>query len=303
MTFRDAWVDGRTVRTGYCCDLRLTPKMRGGGKLSRGWRAALDWARDEMGVELFHDVVFDSNARARSALEKRGPKRPDAPIHRVVCPFDMTSIQFTKKSVPSSPRARRAHAGDFEEIVALLRRDQASRTLGYVIDAALLESRFASWPGLSIESFIVLRDAQGKLLGCVAPYDTSSFKRTRVLGYHGAMRAFRTGYDAVARLRGFRRLPLPGECFDFSFLTHLALDHDDPELLRELLLAAYAELAPRDQHFMSVFVPQRSPMRRAFRGFFVNRTPMTLYSVHRAASEWSARDLASSRAGFEMALS
>jgi hypothetical protein len=123
-----------------------------------------------------------------------------------------------------------------------------------------------------------------------------------VLGYHGQMRLVRAAYDLAARVRGFRTLPAPGDCFDFSFLTHLAVRDDDPGILRALLLAAYAELYPTRQHFLSAMVPRGSPLGRAFDGFRVNRSPMTLYSVADPASPWSGRDLRTLRPGFEMAL-
>ncbi len=303
LCMRDAWLQGARVRTAYYCDLRLSSKLRGGAILAKTSPVFMKHARETLGVELVHDVVFDTNAVARAALEKRGEKRRDVAIHAPMTPFDMTSVQLTTEKPAPSGSIQRARDADLEGIADLLRDDQRARPLGFVVDEELLSARIRTWPGFSIESFFVSRDASGKINGCVAPWDTKSFKRTRVLGYHGEMRLVRAAFDVTARLRGFRRLPKPGECFDFSFLTHLAAKDDNPAIVRDLVLAAYRELLPTRQHFASAMVPRGSPIAKAFDGFTVQRTPMTLYAVFEPGSAWEKADLRTLRPGFEMALS
>jgi hypothetical protein len=300
---RDALLDGARVKTGYMADLRFSPKLRGGRILGEISREVMRHVRDVHGAELLHDVVFDTNTVARAALAKRTAKRRAIAVHTPMTPFHMTSVQLTVRRPRPGRTITRGRDGDLADLVEFLRHDHAQRTLGYVVDEALLRDRFRVWPGFSIESFFVSRDARGAIDGCLAPWDTAAFKRTRVLGYHAEMRLVRAAYDLTARLRGFRRLPEPGECFDFSYLTHLAVKDDDPAVLRDLLLAAYGALLPTRQHFMSAMVPRGSTMERAFAGFTRNRTPMTLYAVSDESSRWSGATLRGLRPGFEMALS
>ncbi|HEY2518117.1 MAG TPA: hypothetical protein VGI39_44915 [Polyangiaceae bacterium] len=302
LCLRDALLDGQRVKTGYLCDLRLTPKLRGGKVLGEASIAFMRHAREVYGVELFYNVVFDSNSVARGALTTRSEKRRLVAVHTPMTPFEMTSVQITTPRPAPGRRITRARASEAGEIADFLRRDQESRPLGYLLDEALLDARFRTWPGFGPESFFLSRDARGRVDGCLAPWNTAPFKRTRVLGYHGEMRLVRAGYDLAARLRGFRKLPAPGECFDYSFLTHLAVKDDDPAILKDLLLAAYTELYPTGQHFLSAMVPRGSRLAEAFRGFQINRTAMTLYSVAGPDSPWSQRDLRTLRPGFEMAL-
>jgi hypothetical protein len=117
------------------------------------------------------------------------------------------------------------------------------------------------------------------------------------------MRWTKRAFDVASFVGRFPPLPPPGECFRFSFLTHLEVEGDDPAVLRELLLAAYARQRPLRHHFMSAFVPRGSRLERAFRGFTVTRTPMTLYAVHPPESRFASEDLTTLHPGFEMALS
>lgn len=300
---REALMRGERARTGYFCDLRLTPKLRGGGVIAEASRAVMDYAKDAHGADLFYDVIFDTNKVARGALEARSEKRRSVPVHAPMTPFHMTSVQLTTAKAAPSRAISRARAEDNDELAAFLQHDHARRALGYVVNLELLEERFRTWPGFAIESFFLSRDARGKINGCLAPWDTSSFKRTRVLGYHGEMRLVRAAFDLAARVRRYRTLPRPGECFEFSYLTHLAVKDDEPAILRELLRAAYAELLPTRQHFLAAMIPRGSSLEAAFSEFTVNRTKMTLYAVHDEKSRWNGQDLTTLHPGFEMALS
>lgn len=300
---RDGWLDGQKIKTGYLGDLRVAPAARGGGVLVRAYGDHLASVRERHGADLFTTVIFDSNTAARAALTKRSEKRASQPIYRELTPFHMTSVQFTTGKPRPSRAIRRAQTTDLPAIVELLARRGRQRVLGEVFDDGLLERRLAAWPGLTIDSFLLAHDVRGRLVGCLAPWDTMPFKRTRVVGYHGGMRLARVAFDLVARALGGTPLPPPGECFRFRFLTHLEIEDDDPAVLRDLLLAAYAADRGGAYHFLSAMIPRGSPLERAFGGFRLQRTPMTLYSVAAPDSAYAARQLRTLHPGFEMALS
>lgn len=302
VVFRDAWLDGGRVRSGYLCDLRITPAFRGGA-LMKLYGEYFETVRERFGVDVLTTVIFDSNRAAREALTRRSEKRASQPIYRAMTPFQMTSVQFsTRKPRPSRP-VRRADDRDLAPLSEFLSRRGRGRVLGEVFDEDLLARRLAKWPGLRLDHFLLAHDASGRIVGCVAPWDTAPFKRTRVLGYHGAMRLVRVAVDTAAYVLGTSPLPSPGECFRFKFLTHLEVEGDDPAVLRDLLLAAYDSHRSGGWNFLSAMVPRASPLERAFDGFQVQRTPMTLYSVTTATSRFADRDFRTAHPGFEMALS
>ncbi len=299
---RDGWFDGRRVTSGYLCDLRVAPGFRGGLHLARGYGEFMAWISRELGAELFTTVIFDSNRAALRALTERSDKRREQPVYRPMTPFEMVSVQFTTKRAAPGAHVRSATAADRERLVAFLAERARARVLGEVLTAERFDERLALWPGFALEDFLIA-ERGARIVGCLAPWDTGAFKRTRVLGYHGRMAWQRRLFDLGARLRGFSPLPRPGACFRFAFLTHLEIEGDDPAILRELLLAAYARLRPRGLHFMSAFVARGSPLAAAFSGFFTTRTAMTLYAVHPPESRWASVELATLHPGFEMALS
>jgi len=293
---------GRVIKTGYLCDLRVAPGFRGGLNLARAYGRFMDWIRQELGAELFTTVIFDANSQARQALTARSDKRLDQPVYRPMTAFEMVSIQFTTRR-RSPDHVAAATASDLDELCQFIARRAQARPLGDVLDAARLAARFATWPGFSLTDFLLARNAKGALVGCLAPWDTAAFKRTRVLGYHGPMVWQKRLYNLAARIRGFTPLPPAGACFSFPFLTHVEVADDNPAVLHELLLAAYERLRSHGHHFMSAFLARGSPLAPAFTGFTQTRTAMTLYAVHPPDSPWAEIDVATLTPGFEMALS
>lgn len=298
---RPGWLGGEQVPVGYTCDLRFRPEARGKKILQRFHRLGLDHATERHGAAAFHTVIFDSNQRARRALLARDDLQ--GVRYRELTPFQMTSVQITGKKSPPGRKIEEASLAVLDELAEFLGDGQRLRPFGQPIDRTELERRLATWPGLRLEHFLIARDGRGRIAGCLAPWDSREVKRTRVLGYHRGMRWMRAGFDLAAKLRGFEPLPVPGDCFRFAFASHLEIAGDDPAVLHDLLLAAYARHRHEGLHFLAAMIPRGSPLERAFKGFMLQRTPMTLYSITTEASRWHDRDLATSRPGFEMALS
>lgn len=299
------WLRGEPVQTGYLADLRVAPGFRGGLNLARAYARIMDHVREQHGAELFTTVIFDGNERARRALTGGGERRAGQPVYRPMTPFEMISVQFTLPKPAPARHVARATGADKDELLDFLVRQQHSRVLGERTDPERLMQRMAAWPGFSYGAFLIARARPGgRITGCLAPWDTRAVKRTRVLGYHGKMKLIKPAFDAAATVLGFPRLPRAGDCFDFSFLTHLEVIDDDPAVMRDLLLAAYRDLrAEAPAHFMSAFVPRGSPLAGAFAGFTLQRTPMTLYVVHPQGSRFANVDFTTRHPGFEMALS
>lgn len=301
IVLRDAWLDGEPTRTGYLCDLRVRPGFRGGVSLARCFDPVLAQVQQDHGVDVFTTVVFDDNPIAHKTLRGPAAERRGQPVYRTMTPFLMTSVQVTRpRGAPGTVRP--ATAADLPELRDFLAHRGRRRVLGEDFSGDLLDRRLETWPGLSLDDFL-LAHRQGRIVGCLAPWDTEPVKRTRVLGYHGTMLWVKRAFNAGAVLLRYPALPPEGECLRFVFLTHLEVEDDDPRVLRALVQAAYHRLYDRRYHFLAAFVPRGSALEGAFSGFMVQHTAMTLYAVARRSSPMAAREWRTDHPGFEMALS
>ncbi len=300
---RDAWVHGQIQRVGYACDLRIEAGYRGARVFPTVIHQFMQFMQEHEGIDLMYSAVLSSNLRGRNALLNQGGKRTGQPVGQVMTPYNMTSIQFVSKRMPNDPRVQRAQESDRPALVAFLAAQQQQRLLGYVVDDAWLQARLEQWPGLSLNDFFILKDGDGQVLACAAPWDTEThLRRSRVMGYQGPMKWLRLAYNLEARLRGFPQLPSEGECFHFMYLTHLEVAGDDAALLNALLRGIYNDLRHLPLHFMSLMVPQGSPLEAGLKGFRIRRIPMELIAFTNERSRWHGHSLNTLRPGFEMAL-
>lgn len=300
---RDAWVNGEVKRIGYACDLRIEAGYRGGKVFPTLIDQFLQFMQRYEGIDMMFSAVLSSNERGRNALLHQGGKRKGQPVAQVMTAYNMTSIQFVGGRKANDPRVQRAQESDRAALIHFLAAQQKQRLFGYVVDDAWLQSRIDAWPGLSLQDFFVLKDGDGQVLACAAPWDTEGqLRRSRVLSYQGSMKWLKLAYNLEARLRGFPTLPAEGDCFHFMYLTHLEVTHDDPALLNALLRGIYNELRHLPLHFMSLMVPQGSALEAGLTGFRLRRIPMELIAFTNDQSTLHGHNLQTLNPGFEMAL-
>ncbi len=303
---RDGYLDGRLTKVGYLGDLRFGPGAEGRHLLDRAYGPILRQARERFGVQHFLTAIIATNDRARRALTvqtERGARR-GRPQYRLVREFDIRSLHLV---LPRRPRrhaglvTRRAGAGDISAVAAVLDADARRRPFGYPMPERELRRRLASWPGLRIDSFILV-ERGGDTVGVAAPWDAAPVKETIVCRYGGAIRRTRIAHDVAARLLGRPSLPSAGEAFRYQYLTHLAVPNGEPAVLRALLDEAHASARREGFHFLSVPAPVGDVLDAVYRGRLATNLRAQLYLVTLPDVEVPSGLHAWPMPGFEMAL-
>jgi hypothetical protein len=305
IVIRNGWLQGKPSRVGYLGDLRMSSRARGRQLLDRFYGPILRSAAERHGCAHFLTTVIASNALAMRALtrETAHSVRAGRPRYTPLRDFDIRSVHLLppRRRRRSSVRVRHATAADIPRLAAFLERDARARPFGYAFTDAMLRRRFATWPGLSIESFY-LADQGGDLAGAFALWDAAPVKRMVVRDYRHGMRRVKLGYDLAARLLGLPRLPQPGEPFRYLYVTHQAIPSRDPEILRSLLDAAYTDVRGTGYHFISICAYHDDPLERAFDGFFTTNLHTRLFLVTLPETPIPPDCLNGAPPGFEMAL-
>jgi hypothetical protein len=304
---REGYVGGERCRVGYLGDLRISRRGQGRFLLDRLYRSLLEEAASLYACDLFLTAILASNARALRALTMRNGRtlRSGRPLYTPLMDFDIRSLHLlTIPTVRRSSRAmhvRRGREEDIPSIARFLDDDARRRPFGYVTGEADLRLRLTTWPGLTVDSFYLAEDSAGELRGIIALWDAQAVKRMVVQEYRGAMRRVRFAYDLAASVLGRARLPTPGNPFRYVYVTHQAVQGDDPRILRALLASAAGDLRNTNHHFISICAPQGSSVDTATRGFVKTNLAARLFVVtlpeRRIDPMWF-----SDRPGFEMAL-
>jgi hypothetical protein len=275
---RTVFLNGTPVPLGYLSQLRILPGYRA-HKL-RLLRAGFEWlaATREPGEALFDiTTVVDDNSAARRLLTAALPGLPLYAELEPMLTFLIPAKRMHARSPSSVGRGRAALAGEIVDCLhRFCRRHQFAP---HWTAADFLAGRVGQGKG-DVRSvrcedfFIVLRG--DRIAGCVALWDQRTFKQVVVRAFSGFLACARP----VLHLIG-AGLPPCGSALPLAWLSHLAVDDDDPEIFESLVNAVRAELRGRPEiRWLALMLAARHPLVRAARRLRARSYASRLFAVH-----------------------
>jgi hypothetical protein len=274
----NAFVNGEPCRLGYLSQLRVDRAHRGRKRLrllSSGYDLIRSFrSPDELPFDLT-SIVADNDV-ARRLL---GAGLPGLPTYREIA-------EWATLIVPTTSRPRRVTGVRIERgtpdlltgAAACLERNRCRYQFAPRFSAADLQSPERS-RGLAPSDFF-LAVAEGEVVGCLALWDQSGFKQVVVRGYAPRLARWRPWMNRLAPVLGTPRLPEPGQRLPHAYLSHLAVDGDDPEIFRALVEAVYAEARARRYVYVVAGFAARHPWNAWLENRFKPRTYASiLYAV------------------------
>jgi hypothetical protein len=266
---RDAWLDGEVGRLGYLSALRIDRAYRGGGgALKEGYRIMRELHEQHGDTPYYVTTIIADNKVARGVLERDRSWKPKyhrwGAISTLVLPVIFPRLRPRLWGVEVR-RATADMAGDVADCLQRCYRNHQFApcwTPENLTDGKLCR-------GLRIEDFTVALKA-GKVVGCVAAWDQLAFKQTVVRGYKGWMRRIQPVVGRVGPLLRWPGMPEPGSTLRQVFLSHLAVDGDDPGLGLTLLTSAFNRLVGRGYAFATTGLAEGNPLLPAVKRAFWN---------------------------------
>jgi hypothetical protein len=161
---------------------------------------------------------------------------PELPSYRAVGELSTFALRTKVKALPRG--VEQATAADLPAIAVLLQRVYRRFQFAPVWHAADLE-RLIATGGLRIDDFLIVRHGPG-VRACLAVWDQSGAKQTVVRGYAPWLKRLRPLVNLVAPLTGTPHLPPPGAALRQVYLSHVAVEDNDPAVFRALLQAGLA---------------------------------------------------------------
>lgn len=267
---RPSWLGGARRTIVYASDLRVHPGLRGTGATP----ALIEWLRarareiggDEQPVVL---TVLAGNApMERLARGENGLPR----LERFATMRNFAIPVLRRRASDEGAAVSEAQPHELDEMAALWARVAPQRQCAPALDAREI-ARFAiAAPGLSLEDYLLARDARGRLRGFLAVWDQHAIKRLRVLRWSPRLRLARALLNLLSPLTGLSRLPRAGQPLHAPGVLHLCVPGDDPIALRSLLLAALARLRGTSAHLLNLGLDVRDPLTAALRGLWAQPT-------------------------------
>ena len=239
-TLLNCYVNGMRRAVGYLGQLRLHPSCRSNPRLLRRGYESLRRLHEDGAAPFYVTTIISDNDRARRVLEAGLAGMPTYQYVGEVLTLVLATLGPTQP-----PRAARgsteayidtARIDDLDDIVACLERNGQRYQLTPCWTRADLLSATRS-RGLRVEDFIVARRGE-RLVGSIACWDQREFKQTVVRGYSRSLAWARPLANCLAPLTGIPRLPAVGQAFAYAYLSHLAVDDDDPAVFEALVRTA-----------------------------------------------------------------
>lgn len=268
---RRIWVNGQPKQVGYLSHLRRS----GDGYLSRrllcdGFAAcAATRTADELPFDL--TTIIADNTPARRLLE-RG--LPGIPIYTPWCELVTCVIPTRRRRRTTTAITGRQDL--LPALVACLKRFGTRHQFAPKWDEQTLRSP-TSARGLTIDDFHIVTHGS-RIVGCLARWDQRAFKQTVVSGYAPWLTRSRPLVNAAMTVRRRPRLPSPGSTLRMAYLSHLAIDGDNPEVLRELIDAARA--VPGDTDYLVMTLAADHALLPVLRRYRPREYRSILYVVH-----------------------
>ena len=78
---------------------------------------------------------------------------------------------FWRKNPIETIRIQSAQKSELEEICDYLKEKSIRRPLYHEITPELLENRLNTWPHFTLFDFLIARNSQNKIVGCMAPWN------------------------------------------------------------------------------------------------------------------------------------
>ncbi len=276
---RTAFVNGHATRLGYLGQLRVDAPWRGTRGLLRGGFAGLERLHRESGEPaLYVTTLIEGNAEARRALARPRPGVPTYTEREVVATLALPLGRRRRERAIDGLQLRAATASDLPDVAACLQRNLARLQFAPAWTADDLASP-ARCRGLSPGNFVLALRGP-RLVGCVALWDQRAFKQTVVCGYPRALGLVRPLLQHVGPWLGLPRLPPVGAELGHAFLSHLAVDDDDPRVAAALVRRALNQ-APAELSYVATALSPRHPLFAPLRSTFrplVYRS--VLFTVH-----------------------
>jgi hypothetical protein len=261
---RDTFVDGEVRRLPYLGALRVAPAYRHRIRVLRGGFAAVRELLEHPDDLPFALTSITADNEAARRLLCAG--LPGLPSYR---PFrQLSTFALRARAMAMPDGVEQATAADLAAIAVLLQRSYRKFQLAPVWTAVELE-RLVAVGGLRIEDFLIVRRGPG-VSACLAVWDQSGVKQTVVRSYAPWLRRLRPLVNLVAPLTGTPHLPPPGAALRQVYLSHVAVEDNDPSVFHPLLQAGLT-------------IACRRGFEVALTGFASNHAFAAVARKHRAA--------------------
>ncbi len=281
LVFRKARLNQVEQVVAYAMDLRITKSRKAVMLWTQLFLDAFyQEAKERESIYTF-SVIERTESAAYNALIRPRQSRRKLPRYYLFRQFYAVSIHGKWPLLGEEPitslTIRNADINDAEEIHSYLEAQKEGKTLSFPLSFEEFIHRIKNWRGLDWSDFIIAKDADGNICGCVAPWESEHIQTYKIHEYSGRSHLLYQGLIYASLLGFANKLPSVGDAIEPVILTHLAADN--PDIFHALLENCYQKL--NDRQFLLYGTFKGDYNLRPPRSYIFAQIPYGLYSVLR----------------------
>jgi len=279
LAYRPVYVNGMPVEVGYLGGLRIAPGVRGTRVLLKGFGLFRELDRQDARVPYYLTTIMADNPAAQRVLTARHRGLPVyhrlADYHTLVLPVRRRPRAVAGQNA-SIVRGDRLGA---TRIAAFLASGHDRRQFWPRYESSDLDSGHGLLRGLRTDHFLAA--VQGdRILGTLAIWDQSSFRRHSVRAYSRCLRLARPFANLAARALGYAPpFPPTGAALRLGLVACPLVDGDDPRVFTDLLAAGLTEARARGFALLAIGLTGPDPLLPQARRFPHIELRSTLYAA------------------------
>jgi hypothetical protein len=239
---RDVFLNGVAQPVGYLSQFRVDSRYRA---MRKTFLRAFDYLHElhqDKRADFYFSSIVEDNLLARRLFSKRWSGMPRFESYsRMHTLAIYCRRKRSRLPIPIGLTLVRGNSALKGAILDCLQRNGARYQLTPVWTGETLFDPVHT-PNLEPEDFYLALEGD-TVVGCLAVWDQSDYKQTIVRGYSRVIDRWRKLINLGARLGGWPSLPLPHTPFRYCFASHLAIDHDHPQVFAGLLRSVYNHAA------------------------------------------------------------
>jgi len=272
---RDVYINGEKRRLGYLGQLRAEPGRRGYRRLVAGFKSIERTRTLDEGTYDVTSIIAD-NKNAIRLLTKGLAKLPQYDHFAQISTF---IIPTSNSKTTKNKHIRKAKEDELSKISECLKSYCKKYQFSPVWDIQTISDPKLC-RGLSFSDFIVLNDTD-KITSCLAIWDQREFKQVVIKGYSGLIRTARPIINLFFRLTKKPLLPKAPATLNLAYLSHFAIEDDNPDIARMLIEEARLDANNRGLDYLVLGLAEGHPLHDFVKAYFPNYTyTSSLYTVH-----------------------
>jgi hypothetical protein len=239
---RDAYINGNPTRVGYFGQGRIAPEYRSGPTFGASLRL-LRQLQKANPVDYSYAIVAASNRVMRQICDRPSAMVPQFRRRGDVSTLAIVPPRARRLQPPPGLVLRRAQRADLADVAGLLQ--GCYRPLQY---APVWQADDLVHPercrGLQPEDFWLAMRGK-RLVGCLALWDQRAFKQTVVRAMSPLYHLARPLLGAISPWVAVPTIAKIGEVLNQAYVSHTAVESDDPAVWLALVAAVAADARDR----------------------------------------------------------